>query len=273
MRGASDGSAPELAHAAAEAHPRIAGLHARSIFGNALALYGREPVRVAGTALVLLGPSVIVGIGSGVLVDRFSNDTVPQHVLLIAVIAMLAGIIGTFGTSAYAGVLDELVGSVIRDEPMPSMSAVVRELPIWQLVVADIVVSILAGAASFAGALPGLVLYSSMSIVGPIVNIERRRPLVAIERSIRLTVPHLWLTLIVIGIPLGFEIGAHHWLLHVRHLRGISPEVLVSIPLILTVGVLVGLSEVVLAYALLARDPGSSVAQMVAASAPTIDGR
>jgi hypothetical protein len=37
--------------------------------------------------------------------------------------------------------------------------------------------------------------------------------------------------------------------------------------------VLVGLSEVVLAYALLARDPGSSVAAMVAASAPSTNAR
>jgi hypothetical protein len=272
VRGAS-GPDHELAHAAAERHPRIAQLHARSIFGNALRLYRREPIRIAGTALVLLGPAVLVGIGSGVLVDRFSSGSVPEHVLLIAVIAALAGVIGTFGTSAYAGVLDELVGSVIRGEPMPSMSAVVRDLPIWQLVVADIVVSIIAGVASFVGAVPGLVLYSAMSIVGPLVNIERHRPITAIARSVRLTAPHLWLTLIVIGIPLGFEIGTHHWLLHVRQLRGAGPEVLVSIPLILTVGVLVGLSEVVLAYALLARDPGSSVAAMVAASAPSTNAR
>jgi hypothetical protein len=267
MRGAS-GPEHELAHAAAKRHPRIAELHAKSIFGNALRLYRREPIRIAGTALVLLGPAVLVGIGSGVIVDRFTNDTASEHLLLIAVIAALAGVIGTFGTSAYAGLLDELVGSVIRGEPMPSMSAVVRDLPIWQLVVADIVVSILAGAASFMGALPGLVLYSLMSIVGPLVNIERHRPLTAIGRSVRLTAPHLWLTLIVIGIPLGFEIGAHHWLLHVRHLRGVGPEVLISIPLILTVGVLVGLSEVVLAYALLARDPGSSVATMIKRTLP-----
>jgi hypothetical protein len=272
MRGAS-GADHEPALAAAERHPQIANLHARSIFGNALRLYRREPIRIASTALVLLGPAVLVGIGSGVIVDRFSNDTVPQHLLLIAVIAALAGVIGTFGTSAYAGVLDELVGSVIRGEPMPSMGAVVRDLPIWQLVVADIAVSILAGAASFVGALPGLVLYSLMSIVGPLVNIERHRPAVAIARSVRLTAPHLWLTLVAIGIPLGCEIGAHHWLLHVRQLRGVGPEVLVSVPLILTIGVLVGLSEVVLAYALLARDPGSSVAAMVAGSAPSTSAR
>jgi hypothetical protein len=267
MRGASDRER-ELAHAAAKRHPQIADLHARSIFGNALRLYRREPIRIAGTAFVLLGPAVLVGIGSGAIVDRFSNDTESQHIVLIAVIAALAGIIGTFGTSAYAGVLDELVGSVIRGEPMPSMGAVVRDLPIWQLVVADILVSIVVGVASFVGALPGLVLYSLMSIVGPIVNIERRRPVIAIARSVRLTAPHLWLTLVAIGIPLGFEIGAHNWLLHIRHLRGVGPEVLVSIPLILTVGVLVGLSEVVLAYALLARDPGSSVATMIERTLP-----
>lgn len=258
----------DLAHAAAERHPRIAGLHANSIFGNALSLYRQEPARIAVAALVLLGPSVLVGIGSGALVDRLNSETGAERVLLIAVIALLAGIIGTFGTSAYAGVLDELVGSVIRGEPMPGIGAVVRDLPIWQLVVADLVVSVLVGVASFFGAFPGLVLYCSMSIVGPIVNIERHRPVIAIARSVRLTAHHLWLTLIVIGIPFAFEVGAHHWLLHVRRLRGVGPEVLVSVPLILTVGVLVGLTEVVLAYALLARDPGSSVARMVASTLP-----
>jgi hypothetical protein len=35
---------------------------------------------------------------------------------------------------------------------------------------------------------------------------------------------------------------------------------------ILTIGVIVGLNEVVLAYAMLARDPNSTVAEMVASS-------
>ena len=36
--------------------------------------------------------------------------------------------------------------------------------------------------------------------------------------------------------------------------------------MILTIGVIVGLNEVVLAYALLSRDPNSTVAEMVASS-------
>ena len=36
--------------------------------------------------------------------------------------------------------------------------------------------------------------------------------------------------------------------------------------MILTIGVIVGLNEVVLAYAMLARDPNSTVAEMVASS-------
>jgi hypothetical protein len=256
------------AHAAAERHPHIANLRAGSIFRGAVGLYRREPGRVATAALILLGPSVAVGIGSGAIVDRFADETVPERLLLIAVVAALAGVVGTFGTAAYAGVLDELVGSALRGVPSPSISAVARQLPIWSLVGADILVSIVVGVASFFGALPGLVLYGLMSIVGPIVNIERRRPPQAIARSIRLTTPRVVLTMVVVGIPLAVEIGAHHWLLHVRRLRGIGPEILVSVPLILTVGALVGLTEVVLAYALLARDPGSSVAELVVATLP-----
>ena len=44
-----------------------------------------------------------------------------------------------------------------------------------------------------------------------------------------------------------------------------------TLPLILTVGVIVGLNEVVLAYALLARDPSSSVADMVGRRASDSD--
>jgi hypothetical protein len=107
------------------------------------------------------------------------------------------------------------------------------------------------------------------------VNIERARALAAVARSLRLTSRHLLLTLLAIGVPLGIEIATHHWLLHVRHEVDVLVELVVSVPLILTVGAFVGLTEVELAYALLARDDGSSVALMVAESAPddpSVDG-
>ena len=79
-----------------------------------------------------------------------------------------------------------------------------------------------------------------LGIVGPIVNIEHARPIAAVRRSLRLTSRHLWLVVVAIGIPLAVEVAAHHWLLHVRHEADVLTEVVVSIPLILTVGAFAG---------------------------------
>ena len=74
--------------------------------------------------------------------------------------------------------------------------------------------------------------------------------------------------MLAVGLPLLVEIGVHHWLLHLRAETDVLIEIAISVPMILTVGAFVGLVEVELAYALLARDDGSSVAEVVASTAP-----
>ena len=49
------------------------------------------------------------------------------------------------------------------------------------------------------------------------------------RRSLRLTARHLWLVVVVVAIPLGIEIAAHHWLLHVRHEADVLTEVTLAI--------------------------------------------
>jgi hypothetical protein len=188
-------------------------------------------------------------------------------VILIVVVAVVAAMLGNLGTIVYAGVLDELVESVIREGRRLSIGEATRSLPIWRLIGADLAVTALVGLASALGVLPGFVLMAMLGIVGPVVNIEHRRPVAAVRRSLRLTSRHVWLAMLAIGLPLAAEVAAHHWLLHVRHEADVIAEVLVSVPLILTVGAFVGLTEVELAYALLARDEGSSVAAVVADTA------
>ncbi len=258
-----------LALARAERHPHVADLNVRSIYAGALRLYKREPVRVSVAAMILLGPSLALGIGSGAYLDRIADDTLTERVAIAIVIAVIAAILATLGTVFYAGVLDELVGAVIRGQTPPALGTVVRALPVWKLIAADFVVSLIVGFASSLLVLPGFIFLAMLSTVGPIVNIERRGVFASIRRAVRLTSPHLWLTLIAVGLPLAAELGLDHYLLHLDGDLGVVIEFLVSLPLILTVGVIVGLNEVVLAYALLARDPGSSVADMVAASSPT----
>ena len=252
----------------ADRHPHIANLRVLDVYRSALRLYRLEPARVAGAALVLMVPPVVLGIGSGRLLDELRDGPLDDRVVLLLVIAVVAGVLTSIGTIVYAGVLDELVGSVVRDDRRPSISEVVHALPIWRLIGADVLVTVLIAPASALGAVPGFVLLTLLAIVGPVVNIENARPFPAIVRSFRLTARHLWLTMLAVGLPLLVEVGVHHWLLHLRVEADVLTEIAVSVPMILTVGAFVGLVEVELAYALLARDDGSSVAEVVASTAP-----
>jgi hypothetical protein len=252
---------------AADRHEHIANLRARDVFGHAVRVYRREPARVAGAALVLMVPPVVAGVGAEHLIERWDPDVLDGGVIAVVVIAVLAGVLTSVGTIVYAGVLDELVGSVIRGAPRPSVSEAVRSLPIGLLIGADLVAAVLVGAALALGVLPGLVLAPMLAIVGPVVTIERRRPFRAVARSMRLTVRHLGLTVMTVGTLLLAEGLAHEWLLHVREEVSALAELIVAVPSILTIGAFVGLVEVELAYALLARDPGSTTHAMVTETA------
>jgi hypothetical protein len=256
---------------AADRHPQIAKLEVRDVYARALRLYRREPIRVSVTAVLLLGPGLILGIGSGVFADRLADDTAGDRFLAALVLALVGAVLGTLGTVAYSGVLDELVGAVIRGETPPPIGTAVRSLPFWRLIVADLYVAVSAGVGFFLGVLPGIVVLSLFCTVGPIVNIELHRPLAAIRRAVGLTSRHLFLTLMTVGIPLTLEIAAHEYLLHLKGDVGTLIEFLVGLPLILTIGAAVGLNEVVLAYALLARSPDSSVAEQVLETAPSVE--
>jgi hypothetical protein len=254
------------AEAAASLHPRIANPRVRSVFAHAWQLYTREPVRVSIAALIMLGPALVLGVGTDAFVDQLTEDALDGRIVILVIVSLIAAVLGTLGRVAYAGVLDELVGAIIRGGEPPSIPTALRSLPVFGLIVGDLLVAILVGLAASLGILPGFILLSMLSVVGPVINIEHRRAFRAIGRAVTLTAPHLFLTMMTVGLPLALEVAAHDYLVHVGSDVGFAIELLIGVPFILTVGVMVGLCEVVLAYALLARDPDSSVAEMVATS-------
>lgn len=255
--------------AAADRHPLIANLKSRDVFANAFDLYRRQPARVLLSALVLLAPGLVLGIGSGIYLDRISEDTATGRFVAAVIVAVVAGILSTLGTVTFAGVLDVLVGALIRGLAPPALKDALKLLPVWRLIGADLLVVLLVGVGVTLGVIPGLIALAMLSIVGPVVNIERLGPWRSVRRSFRLTSRHIPLTLITAGIPLTLEVLADDLLLHIDGVTGAWIQLLVSLPVIFTIGAMVGLAEVVLAYALLAREPGSSVAAMVEATAPT----
>jgi hypothetical protein len=244
----------------ADAHPRIAKLRIGSILAGALHLYRRQPARVAGASLVVLLPLVLVGQAVHAVESSIGSHDAAYFASFLPSASELLALLGLV---VLGGVMDELVGAEIRGEPEPGLGRALRSLPLGGLVIADLVVTLMVAFGGALGAIPGLVVASLVGIVGPVVNVERTGPVWSVRRSVRLTWPHAWLAIGVVVPSLRVEGMAHAVLLRVWDSLGLFGELAVEIPLILTVGAFVVLSEVVLAYALMARDPGSAVERMV----------
>jgi hypothetical protein len=246
----------------AELHPDIAKLRLGSILAGALRLYRRQPARVAVASLAVLLPLVLVSEVVHIVESSRSHDLA----YVVAFLPSASELLALLGLVVLGGVMDELVGAEVRGEVPPGIGRALRSLPFGALVVADLVVTLLVTVGAALGAIPGLLIASLVGIVGPVVNVERQGPWAAVRRSIRLTWPHALLAIAVVVPSLLVEAVAHAVLLRVWDALGLIGELAIEIPLILTVGAFVVLSEVVLAYALMARDPGSPVERMVAAA-------
>jgi hypothetical protein len=255
----------------ADWHPHIAKVRVGSILRGAVRLYRLEPARVAGASLAILLPPVLLGEAA----HEWEAAASTSPFLLVAVLPATSSLLTLLGLVLLAGVMDELVGSAVRGTPQPSLAEAARALPLGRLVAADVVVAVLVSAAAALGAVPGVVLAALVGIVGPAVNVERLGPIRAVARSFRLTWPHVWIAIGVVAPALVVEGVAHAFLVRTWDALGLLGELLVEIPLIMSVGAMVALTEVVLAYALMARDPASPVAAMVAsalATAPAPEG-
>ncbi len=247
----------------ADVHPHIAQIRVGSILKGAGRLYRLHPARVAAASLVVLLPLILVSRGLHALETSLPADTTDELAYLVSVLPSAAEFLALLGLVLLGGVMDELVGASVRGEPPPSLAEALRSLPFGTLLVADIVVTLLVTFGALVGAIPGLVIAALVGIVGPLVTIERHGPLRAVRHSLRLTWPHAWVAIGLVVPILAVEAAAHAVLLRAWDSLGFLGELAVEIPLILTVGAFAVLSEVVLAYALLARDPGSSVERML----------
>jgi hypothetical protein len=242
-------------------HPAIARLHAWGVVRGALRLYREEPVRVAVSALAVLGPALLVSLLLGTVVDAGRDTWLRGRWVALGTLSAFAGFLATLGLVIYAGLLDELVGARIRGSRLPSVAAAARELPFGPLVVADLIVATAIGVSSALGVLPGLFAICLVAVVGPVVNIERVGPVLGVRRSIALTWPHLLTVAGAIVPTIALEFVAHHWFLHLRSTHAWLTETVGVLILAVTLGAMLGLVEVVLAYALLVRDPSSRIAR------------
>jgi hypothetical protein len=230
----------------------LPGLGVRAVLGAALRVYRHRFGLVAGSALVVFGISA----GIDVLFD-VAGDQLGDYPGLLAPLLLIAGV-ATFGTTFFAGLLDRIVGEEERGHPRRPLREVLRTLPYWRLIGADVLLSLGAVVALLFLVVPGLIFYTFFSLVGPAVVMEDRGVFDGFRRSMRLVRGHFWRTLLLVTLPILVEEDVVHGIVA---LVGDASPLLVFVVNALAgaaVGSVVALVEVTLASRLAMRNPNPS---------------
>ena len=227
----------------------LPGVGVRTVLGAALRVYRHRFVLVAGSALVVFG----ITAGIDVLFDVL-GDAVDDSPGLLAPLLVIAGV-ATFGTTFFAGLLDRIVGEEERGHPRRSLREVLRTLPYWRLIGADVLLSLGAVVTLLLLVVPGLIFYTFFSLVGPAVVMEDRGVFDGFRRSVRLVRGHFWLTFVLVTLPILFEEDVVHGVVALVH--DASPFLVFVVNALAgaVVGSVVALVEVMLASRLAMRKP------------------
>lgn len=221
----------------------------RAVLGATARVYRHRFGVLAGSALVVFGLSALFDVLVEVVGERVSD-----YPGLVAPL-FLAASVATFGTTFFAGLLDRVVGEEERGHPRQRLGQVLRTLPYWRLIGADVLLALGAVVAVLILIFPGLIFYTFFSLVGPAVVMEDRGVFDAFRRSARLVRGHFWLTFLLVTLPILVEEDAVHGIVA---LAGDVNAIVVFIVNTLAgaaVGSIVALVEVMLASRLAVRKP------------------
>ncbi len=174
--------------------------------------------------------------------------------------------ISLFGTILLAGFLCKLVGHDLagsddaaaaagHDGQRITIVVVLRTLPWFSLIVADILYSIATLAGLLLLVIPGLILATLFAIVAPSIEIEGRSAVSSLRRSAHLVRRHFWTVALLVSVPqlslalVESILPTPHGALHIVEVVVIRGIVLAPFE------AAVGLVLVALSYRLMALDP------------------
>jgi hypothetical protein len=228
-------------------HGRV---RARDVVRAALRTYRERFWRVAGTAFVVFGiVAAVDALATVLVIDRHVSRPFGATVT-----SVLAGVFAMAGVVIYAGILDKVVGAHLHGHTDIPVHKIPTVLPLGRLVAADVVLSFatVVGLALFV--VPGVVVFTMWSLVGPIITIEERAVFSALRRSWTLVRPSFWLTFVLVTIPLQIEQAVLHAIHYTEVFEHpLIPALVLNGLLGMVIGSVVGLIEVVLAYELIRR--------------------
>ena len=220
----------------------------RRVLGTAFGILRRRFRLIAGAALVVFSISAGVDVLGEALADQASNPG------LVAVVVMATSL-ALFGTEFFAGLLDRIVGEEERGHPRQPLGQVLRTLPYFRLIAADVLLALGGAALSILLVVPGLIFFTWFSLVGPVIVMENRKVLSAFGRSRRLVHGKFWLVFLLVTLPVLVEEEVVHGI--VGAFGSVDPlwVFIFNVVAGAAVGSIVALVEVTLAHRLAIRKP------------------
>lgn len=112
-----------------------------------------------------------------------------------------ASAVSILGTVLLSGFLCRMVGETEHgQEPAPVLQ-VLRHLPWWRLIRADLLVVVIVVIGIVALIIPGVVAFTLLAVIGPVIEIEGSKVYAALRRSVHLTRQRFWTVALLATLP------------------------------------------------------------------------
>ncbi|HEY7024361.1 MAG TPA: hypothetical protein VH371_05295 [Candidatus Limnocylindrales bacterium] len=233
----------------------VGPLTARRVIGDAYGMLRQSLGRIAAAAFVFFALPALIA----TLADNAIDSLTSGHgtLLLVAAVGadLLAVSLRVLGPVAFAGFLDEAVAREYLHGERRSLRDVLRNLPWWRLVVADLIVVVIVAIGLELLIVPGLVAFGGVGLIGPVIVQERQPVLPSLRRTIALARGAPVLVAALVVTPFAVEQIVHEVIHLTLHGSGLGAQVLAEWLVAVVLGGTLGLLEVALATELMARHP------------------
>lgn len=138
------------------------------------------------------------------------DELVPQDSFPWSLIADLtASGLSLLGAVFLSGFLTKLVGGSLHNDSNGrpdngiTIKTVLRTLPWGRLIGADLLVATLVVIGLLLLVIPGLIVFNLLALVGPVIEVENRKIIAAVRRSIHLVRGHFWSVALLATLPVA----------------------------------------------------------------------
>jgi predicted secreted protein len=171
-------------------------LPVRDLLAAAVRAARYDPWRILGVALAVSLLTVLADIALTNLIDH-------SNLPLSAAGELVSTALEVLGSVFLSGVLCRIVGSAEHGLEHVSIGQIARSLPWSRLIRADLLAVVFVVLGLIALVIPGLIVITLLSIIGPVIEIEDKPVWAAVRRSAHLARQKFWWVLLLATLPLA----------------------------------------------------------------------